>query len=309
VTPALPATTRRALGPTGLSVTGICIGTSSWSSEAVYHAVAPTEAETDAAADRLFDGPLNFADTSNNYGGGESERRIGRAIARRGLPDDFVLQTKLDRDMQTGEFTGRRVRRSLEESLERLGLSRLPIVYLHDPEHTTFESAMAADGPVPEMIRMRDEGIVGALGVSGGPVDLLQRFVDTDVFDAVITHNRYTLLERSAEPLIAQAHAKGLGVLNAAPYGGGLLSTYPPAVSSYGYRPASDALMAEVHRMGSLLAAHGVPLAAAALQFSLRDPRITSTIVGAPTAHHIDATLELAAIPIPDALWDELLPR
>jgi D-threo-aldose 1-dehydrogenase len=303
----IDATARRPLGPEGPAVTALCIGTAGWSSVLGFRPVAPTLAETELAADRLFDGPINFADTSNNYGAGESERRLGHVIARQGgLPDGFVLQTKLDRDMRTGEFTGSRVRRSLEESLDRLGLERLPIAYLHDPENTTFEEATAPGGPVEEMLRMRDEGLIAALGISGGPVDMLVRYMDLGIFSAVITHNRYTLVDRSAEPVLDRARELGMGVLNGAPYGGGLLASYPRTTGIYHYAPARPAILAAAERMGGLLAERGIPLAAAALQFSLRDPRITSTIVGAPFAEHIDATLELSSIPIADDVWAEL---
>jgi len=102
-----------------------------------------------ATVRRAFAGPINFLDTSNGYSGGESERRIGAALAEAGgLPDGFVLATKVDRDGATGDFSGDQVRRSARESLERLGLDRIQLLYLHDPEHITYEEAMAPGGPV-----------------------------------------------------------------------------------------------------------------------------------------------------------------
>jgi D-threo-aldose 1-dehydrogenase len=300
-------TVHRPLGETGISVTGICIGTAGWSDRPGFRLEAPTESDTELAAARLFASPINFADTSNNYGLGESERRWGRVIARNGgLPDGFVLQTKLDRDMNSGDFSGRRVRRSLEESLERLGLSRLPIAYLHDPENTTFAEAMSSDGPVQMMQDMLEEGLIGALGLSGGPIGMLLDYLDTGLFSAVITHNRYTLVDRSATPLLERAEQMGIAVLNGAPYGGGLLASYPLTTSIYHYAPARPAVLQAAERIGRHLSERGIPMAAASLQFSLRDPRITSTIVGAPFAEHVDAALELARVPIPEDVWDEL---
>lgn len=153
---------------------------------------------------------------------------------------------------------------------------------------------------------MKDEGLIGSLGISGGPVDMLMRYMDLGVFSAVITHNRYTLVDRSAEPLIARAAELGMAVLNGAPYGGGLLAAHPRTTDIYHYAPARPAILEAADRIGALLADRGVPIAAAALQFSLRDPRVTSTIVGAPFAEHIDGALELSRFPVPADVWDEL---
>lgn len=300
-------TVHRPLGSTGLDVSGICIGTAGWSSQQRFRPASPSLDQTREAAARLFAGPLNFADTSNNYGGGESERRLGMVIAESGgLPAGFVLQSKLDRNMETGDFSGPRVRRSLEESLERLGLDSLPIAYLHDPENTTFTDAMSAGGPVEEMQKMHAEGLIGSLGISGGPVDMLVEYMDTGLFSAVITHNRYTLVDRSAEPVLDRAAQLGVAVLNGAPYGGGLLAAYPRITDIYHYAPARPAVLAAAERIGEYLSGRSIPMAAASLQFSLRDPRITSTIVGAQFAEHIDSALELAAIEIPDDVWTDL---
>lgn len=298
---------RRPLGRTGIRVSALCAGTAGWSSVAGFRPRAPSMDETRAAARRLLSGPIRFADTSNNYGGGESEKRWGRIIREHGgLPDDFVLQTKLDRDALSDDFSGARVRRSLEESMVRLGVHTLPIVYLHDPEHTTWDEAVSPGGPVEEMRAMRAEGLVGALGVAGGPIDLLMRYVDLGIFDAVITHNRYTLVDRSAEPLLRHAHAAGVSVLNGAPYGGGILAAHPRTTDVYRYERAAPELLEAVDDMGRALSRRGIPLGAAALQFSLREPLITSTIFGAPFADHIDAALDLARFPIPADAWTEM---
>jgi len=163
---------------------------------------------------RAMEGPLNFVDTSNEYGsGGNSERRIGQALAQAGgLPDGFVVATKVDPVVGTSDYSGDRVRRSVEESLERLGLDRLQLVYLHDPEKITFEEGTAAGGPLEALIELRDQGVIGHLGVAGGPIDLELKYLATDAFDVVISHNRFTLVDQTAEPLIRDAMARGGGV-------------------------------------------------------------------------------------------------
>jgi D-threo-aldose 1-dehydrogenase len=302
----------RALGRTGLEVTSLCVGTSPFNMPSHYgYSVEPARAVATALA--AMDGPINFLDTSNEYGGGETERLIGQAVrARVGLPAGFVLASKVDPDPLTGDFSGRRVWASVEESLDRLGLEHLALVHLHDPERISFEDGMKPGGPVEALVQLRDEGVVGCIGVAGGPIELLLRYVATDVFDVVLTHNRYTLLDRSADPLLDAASRRGIGVLNAAPYGGGMLVKGPATRPRYAYG-LGDASLAELAReMGVACDRYHVSLAAAALQFSVREPRIHSTVVGVSAPERIGQTVSLLDEVIPDVLWDrlrELSPR
>jgi len=255
----------------------------------------------------VFESPLNFLDTAASYGDGESERRIGELLEEiGGLPEGYILATKADRDLHTGDFSGEQMRRSVERSLRLLGMDRLQLVYLHDPEHETFEHMMAPGGPVEVLMDLRDQGVIEHVGVAGGPIDLMIRFVETDLFDAVITHNRYTLVNREAEPLLDVAAQRGVVALNAAPYGSGILAKGPDAYARYEYREAPREMVELVREMEGACRELGVPLAAAALQFSLRDPRVVSTIVGISRPERVGQTLELAAHPVPDELWGRL---
>jgi len=299
----------RSLGKTGLSVTPICVGTSALGNFPAQYGYTVSDEAALATMARVFEGPFNFIDTSNEYGnGGDSERRIGAAIARAdGLPKGTVLATKVDPLPGSRDFSGDRVRRSVEESLERLGLKKLQLVYLHDPEKISFEEGMASGGPVEAMVDLHKRGMIEHLGVAGGPIDLMLRYLATDLFEAVISHNRYTLVDQSAEPLIAESVKRNVAFVNAAPYGGGMLVKGPDVVKKYCYAPASEATLARVREMKKLCDEAGVPLAAAALQFSLRDPRVTSTIVGMSEPKRVDETVRLSEWPIPDLLWTKLL--
>jgi D-threo-aldose 1-dehydrogenase len=300
---------RRPLGRTGLYVTPLCVGGGVLGSMPENFGYDVPADRGVATVRRAFAGPINFLDTSNGYSGGESERRIGAALAEAGgLPDGFVLATKVDRDGATGDFSGDRVRRSARESLERLGLDRIQLLYLHDPEHITYEEAMAPGGVVEALVRLRDEGVAEHIGLAGGPVGLMARFLATGEFEVLITHNRWTLVDRSADALIDDAVGRGIGVVNGAAFGGGMLAKGTAVSTDYAYRPAPEVVVERVRAMEKACAQHGVPLAAAALQFSLRDPRITSTIVGISRPERVDETLRLAEWDIPDALWAELDP-
>ena len=153
---------------------------------------------------------------------------------------------------------------------------------------------------------LKDEGIIEHLGIAGGPVDLMTRFVETRLFEAVITHNRYTLVNRTAEPLLDVAAEHGVAALNAAPYGSGILAKGPDAYARYEYREAPQEMVEQVREMERACRGFGVPLPAAALQFSMRDPRVVSTVVGISRPERVAQTLELAAHPVPDELWSTL---
>jgi D-threo-aldose 1-dehydrogenase len=298
----------RPLGRTGLQVSPVCIGTSPLASMPALYGYEVGGDRAEATILATLRGPFNFMDTSNNYGRGSAERRIGRALtAAGGLPSGFVLATKVDADPDTGDFSGDRVKRSVAESLERLGLDRVQLMYLHDPEyHLTFAEAMARRGPVAALIALRDQGVLAHLGVAGGPVRLMREFIATGEFDAVLSHNRFTLVDRSAGPLMDDAWRRGMAFVNGAPYGGGMLAKGPDVQPKYAYRPASDAVRHAVRAMQRACAAYGVSLAAAALQFSLRDQRVASTVVGVSEPSRIGEITALMSEPVPDALWAEL---
>src|SRR5215211_8346164 len=294
-------------GPTDLRVTSLCVGCAPLGDMPEAFAYSVSEDSALATLRAAFGGPINFIDTAAAYGDGESERRIGLALREQGgLPAGYVLASKADRNLQTGDFSGEQIRRSVEGSLSRLGLDYIQVMYIHDPEHTTFENVMGKGGALEVLQRFQSEGVIGHLGISGGPVDMLIRYVETGAFVALETHNRYTLLNRSAAPLLDIAAQRGMAVINAAPYGSGMLAKGPDAYARYAYQDAPAEMVERARRMAAICQEHGVPLAAAALQFSLRDPRITSTVVGMTRAERVAQTVALTQHAIPDQLWPQL---
>lgn len=291
----------RTLGGTGLEVGPVSLGTS-------YLGDPPTAAgEPDpgaaALAAAILAGPFPMVDTSNNYAGGRSETVLGRALATHGPLDGRWVATKADSEPGTGRFDRDRVWRSFEESTARLGLDRLPLLHLHDPHTVSPAKALGPGGAVEGLLELRDQGLVGALGVATGSVEQLSAYVASGCFDVLLTHNRYTLVDRRAEPVIATAAAAGMGVLNAAPFGGGLLAGRG---TSYAYRESPPALLEWVRRAGEVCAAHGTGLRAAALWFSLCHPCIHSTVVGVSHPDRITDLESLLTDPVPDGLWPEL---
>jgi D-threo-aldose 1-dehydrogenase len=298
---------KRPLGPTGLMVTPICIGAAPLGDMPETFTYGTPEDQALETLRAAFASPINFLDTAAIYGNGESERRIGLVLKEMGgIPDGFVLATKADRNPKTGDFSGEQMKRSIEGSLQRLGLDRLQYVYIHDPEHSTFENVMSRGGPLEVLQSFRDEGVIDHIGISGGPIDMLIRYMETGAFSAVETHNRYTLLNRSAEPLLDVAVRLGIAVVNAAPYGSGMLAKGPDAYARYAYRDAPPALVERTRQLATICEEYEVPLAAVALQFSMRDPRVTSTVIGISKPERVAQTLDLASHPIPDALWSRI---
>ena len=300
---------RTTLGRTALQVSKICFGTSGLGHMPDTYGYGVDIEQAKETVRAIFAGPVNFLDTSRNYGMGRSEERVGEVIRERGgLPENFVVSTKLDRDMQTNRFDASRARRSLEESLEALGLDRVQILHVHDPEYAaSLDEVTGPKGVIAEAFRMKEEGLADAVGLAAGRVDVMMPILRDWDFDALITHNRFTLANRNAEPMIDLARSRGTAVLNAAPYAGGVLAKGADAYPRYVYQEVAPERLDPIRRIEDICARHGVPPGAAALQFSLRDERITSTICGVSKPERVRQTLEWAAWPIPEEAWDELM--
>ena len=298
---------RNQLTPHGPDVTVLCVGTSPLGGLPSPYGYDVDEERALLTMRRVLDCDVRFVDTSNEYSGGESERRIGRALrAAGGVPEDFIVATKADpaRDGQT--FTAARVRESFAESATRLGMERFGIYYLHDPERFDFDDMVRPNGAVAGMAQLKDEGLVDAIGVAGGDIAQMYRYVDTGVFEILLNHSRYTLLDQSANGLIDHAISAGLSFVNAAPYASGILAKPPAAQPYYQYAPPSQRIVDTTRRLRALCATYAVPLAALALQFSTRDPRISSTVVGVSAPERVDELVGNAIIDIPTGLWNDV---
>ena len=217
---------KRPIGNTGLSVTPIGFGTAALGGMPDTYGYGVDDETAYATIREVFDGPVNLIDTSRNYGFGRAEERIGKVIRERGgIPEGFVISTKLDRDMETGRFDGARVRESAEESLEALGIDRFQILHLHDPEHARdLDEITRKGGTLDTLFKLKDEGLVQAAGIAMGRTDVLTPLIENWPFDVVLVHNRFTLLNRSAKDVFARAVERGMTVFNAAPYAGGVFA-------------------------------------------------------------------------------------
>jgi D-threo-aldose 1-dehydrogenase len=301
-------TARTSIRATGVSIPALCFGTSALGDMPATYGYGVDAARAQATLDAVLDSPTPFLDTSRNYGMGRSEERIGAALAARGgLPANAVISSKLDRDMDTLKFDAARVRRSVEESLAAMGVDHIAILHLHDPEYASdLKDITKPGGAIAELMKMKDEGLTSAVGLAAGRVDIMMPLIRDFDFDALISHNRFTLLNRNADSMFDLAHSKGMAILNAAPYASGILAKGPAKAPLYSYMPADDGIKSRVSAIEALCAQHGVPMGAAALQFSMRDPRIASTICGVTSPERVQQTIAWASWDIPAALWDAL---
>jgi D-threo-aldose 1-dehydrogenase len=277
---------------------------------------------SDAAAERVMaaaiDRGIRFFDVAPLYGGGLAECRLGRAL--RGLSrDDYVLCTKTGVTRPFGEpplppgATRRRAhdrwdygtdatRASVRTSLERLGVDRLDVVHLHDVEQHV-DACLEAHA---ELARLREDGIVGGIGIGSNLVAPVAALLGRARFDTFLLAGRYTLLDTSGAALLADAQARGLPVVAGGVFNSGVLASWPHPAPTFGYEPASAAVLERTGRIASVCARYDVPLAAAALQFVLAHPAVRTALIGPRTVEELDANLAAARHPIPARLWSDL---
>ena len=273
-----------------------------------------------ATVDAAWDAGIRHFDTAPLYGHGVSEIRLGRALAARPRTD-YVLSTKVGRVLRPAgatraatiftdvgdlepefDFSHDGIMRSLEDSLARLGTDRVDVALVHDPDDHEDDAQQYA---FPTLLRLRDEGVVNAIGCGMNQTAMLQRFVARIDLDCVLLAGRYSLLDRSGSELLAQCAARGVGVVIGGVFNTGVLID-PDAHPTYDYTPAPLTVLERARRMRAVCEARGVALGAAALQFAMRHPAVTTVLVGARSAAEVELDAAFAATPIADDLLQEL---
>jgi D-threo-aldose 1-dehydrogenase len=313
----------RRLGRSPVRVTELSFGGAAIAG--LYTEVSDDDAR--ATVDAAWAGGIRAFDTAPHYGLGLSERRLGDALRHRPR-DEYVISTKVGRLLEPAvpgpggtvgrdtegfaiparyvrrlDYSADGVRRSLEASLDRLGLDRVDIALIHDPDDHGEQALREA---YPALEQLRAAGTVGAIGVGMNQAAMLTRFVtDTDV-DVVLVAGRYTLLDKTAaRELLPAALRRGVSVIAGGVFNSGVLAA-PVAGATYDYRPAPAELIEKARRLAGLCARFGVPLRAAAARFPLTHPAVASVLIGARSAAEVMDAIALRALDIPAALWDSL---
>ena len=313
---------RWSLGRTEVSVTELGFGAAPIGN--LYRAIDDQTASL--AVTTAWEGGIRYFDTAPHYGLGLSERRLGAALRERPR-GEFSISTKVGRllvpnpaptgsDLENGGFAvqdaliRRRdysrdgVLRSLDSSMQRLGLDRVDIVYVHDPEEYMEPALRTA---VPALVEQREQRVIGAVGVGMNFVEPLRRFVAESDIDAVMVAGRWTLVDRSAAPLLDDCLERNVAVVSAAPFNSGLLSrSQPPDDAHFDYGPAPADVLANARACADACIARGTTLPTAALQFPLRHSAVRTVVAGMRTADQCTLNLEWAAEEIDERLWSEL---
>jgi D-threo-aldose 1-dehydrogenase len=310
------------LARTGLRVTRIGLGTAALGG--LYAAV--DEEQAVATVRRAYDAGIRFFDTAPLYGHGLAERRVGLALSD--VPGDVVLATKVGRLLRADappkrsrlsggferwpaapavnpvfDFSYDGVLRSVEESLERLGFDRVDVLHIHDPDEHADE---ALDGAYRALDRLRSDGTVSAIGAGMNQAEMLVRFARAVEFDCFLLAGRYTLLDQTAlRELLPLCREQGIAVILGGVYNSGILAG-PRRGATFDYAPAPPELVERARRLEALCGRRGAELKAAALQFPLAHPAVTSLLVGARSPEELDEDLALLRTPLPPELWDDL---
>ncbi|GAA3085016.1 D-threo-aldose 1-dehydrogenase [Kribbella aluminosa] len=259
-----------------------------------------------AVVDAAWTEGIRYFDTAPRYGNGVSETLIGRAVQSKPRAE-LVLSTKVGWQLTDGrpiaDFTADGIRRSLEQSLQRLGLDRIDIVYLHDPDEYR---AQALDEAYPALRELRDQGVVRAIGLGVNWPALPTWFVQRADLDVVLLAGRYTLLDRSAgEELLPLCLEREVAVVAAAVFNSGILADPSPG-ARFDYRPATQDVLTRAQHLQTICRRFGAELPAAALQFPLQHPAVATVLIGATTPAEVTADRHWMDTPLPSALWADL---
>lgn len=308
------------LPSTGLRLTELGFGAASLGN--LY--VETSDEVAAATVDAAWEAGIRYFDTAPHYGLGLSERRLGAAL--RGRPrDQYVVSTKVgrllvprvppaDRDDDIFEVPGELTRRwdfsrdgvlrSIEESLTRLGVDRIDIAYVHDPDASGIPGAAASAAEA--LIGLREQGVLRAVGIGTNSVDAAVRLLSETDIDTAMIAGRVTLLDHDGvEALLTAAGTRRL--VAAAVFNGGLLAVPRPAPGArFDYRPASEELLARANRIAEVVEAHGATLPQAALGYPLTFPGVATRVVGMRTPEEVRANVALATARPPAAMWDAL---
>jgi D-threo-aldose 1-dehydrogenase len=317
-------TNRRVFGRGGLTVGPIGYGAA-----ALGDLYTPRPAdEWPLIVPAAWEAGIRYFDTAPHYGLGLSEERLGQGLSEHPR-DEYVLSTKVGRvlDPNPGfrpgdtdianlfatpatrrrrqDYSRDGVLQSVEDSLERLGVDRIDVLFVHDPDEHERE---ALDGAFPALEELRSQGVIRSYGAGMNQSAMLTRFVRETDLDIVMCAGRYTLLDSAAEQdLLPAALERGVSVAVAAVFNSGILATdRPVAEARFDYGAAPSALIERTVRIADIAAPYGVTVPQLAVQFPLRHAAVATVVLGAESAGQIVRNASLADAPVPEQLWAEL---
>jgi D-threo-aldose 1-dehydrogenase len=292
----------RPLGGSGVVVTGVGFGGASLASP--RDGAGERAAETAVAA--ALDAGVRYFDVAPRYGLGVAERRLGNALQkfdRSAVSISTKVGWIVTDSGRTPAFSADGVRRSLDDSLRRLKTDHVDIVFVHDPDHHERE---ALDEVVPTLVRWREDGVIGAIGIGMNYWQPLLRFVERAPIDCLLLASRFTLLEQGALPLLSACLDRGVAVVAGGVFNTGILASGSAREGTYDYKPPTPEILDRVRRLEAVCATHDVPLPAAALQFPTLHPAVASVLIGAGTAERFRRNVDAFEYSVPGSFWTDL---
>lgn len=316
-----PRLNANTIGATGVEVSVLALGGAPLGN--LFEAISDDDAS--GVIRSALELGIRYIDTAPHYGLGLSESRIGNAVAQ-WSGERPVISTKVGRllrpnavqngtDIANGfavpdalvrvsDYSASGVRRSIEESLERLGVDRIDIALVHDPEDYMD---IAVRDAVPTLAALRDEGIVGAVGVGMNYSQPLARFVRECDVDVIMLAGRWTIIDRSGRSLLDECIRRNVSVVVAGPFNSGILATNTPSIKShFDYQPAHIDIVTRAQSCATICKSFGVSLPQAALQFPLNHPAVISVVAGLRSATEVEQAVRWLQSDIPVDFWREI---
>ena len=306
------------LGKTGLMIPNLGLGTAPLSGDSLADGLYGGSAEEKAikVLNESYKKGFTYIDTAPLYGIGNAEKRIGKSVFSKIDKNNFIISTKVGRLVRKNsknrtsycidDWSEKAIYTSLEESLKRLCIDSIDIVYVHDPDTRDFGEEQVINYAFPTLIKLREEGLIKAIGCGMNEWQMPRKFIRKFDLDIILLAGRYTLLEQSSLDFLNDCIDYDVKIVVGGPYNSGILARDLNGPVSYNYEPAPEILIEKAKIINSLCEKNSIPMKAAALQFVLHHPAIISVIPGVQSIDELIENIEMIKFDIPYSFWEEL---
>ncbi|MBL00975.1 MAG: hypothetical protein CL774_00565 [Chloroflexi bacterium] len=306
------------LGKTGLMIPNLGLGTAPLSGDSLADGLYGGSAEEKAikVLNESYKKGFTYIDTAPLYGTGNAEKRIGKSVFSKIDKNNFIISTKVGRLVRKNsknrtsycidDWSEKAIYTSIEESLKRLCIDSIDIVYVHDPDTRDFGEEQVINYAFPTLIKLREEGLIKAIGCGMNEWQMPRKFIRKFDLDIILLAGRYTLLEQSSLDFLNDCIDYDVKIVVGGPYNSGILARDLNGPVSYNYEPAPEILIEKAKIINSLCEKNSIPMKAAALQFVLHHPAIISVIPGVQSIDELIENIEMIKFDIPYSFWEEL---
>jgi D-threo-aldose 1-dehydrogenase len=317
------------IGNTGVLVPLLGIGTAPLSGMVLGDGLIDVTAHDEAVniINRAQELGISYVDTAPLYGNGRAEARVGKSAYASADRDSFVISTKIGRVLDpvaggmkaaddpdgigdlnsVNSWTRDDVHRSIEESLKRLNMDSVEIIYVHDPDVEAYGEEQALNEAFPALIELREQGVIKAIGCGMNIWDMPLKFIQRFDLDIILIAGRYTLLDHSAlDEFLPACVERDVKITIGGPYNSGILARDLSKPVTFNYEKAPDHLVDQARKLTDICVGHGVDLKAAALQFVLAHPAVATAVPGAQSTDELEQNIAMVQQEIPNAVWSDM---